>query len=235
MPPIVIFGCGGLGAVVRDTLLRARSFEPIGFLTSDRRQHGHIVDHLGVLGGMESLTDLLHGGVEHAIVAIGHNATRIAIAEELIGRGMRLGSAIHPLSSISASARLDEHLIIGARSLICANASIGAHTVVSSGAIIEHDNRIGRGVFLHPAVRLAGGVSVEDEATLEVGSCVIPGRRIGPRVTIAPGSVVIRDVSEGETISGIPGRVVHALVSRFEPELAATESMPETPSRVSHG
>ncbi|MBL8880239.1 MAG: acetyltransferase [Phycisphaerales bacterium] len=218
MIPIVIFGCGGLGAVARDTLLRARSFEPIGFLTSDRRQHGRIIDHLAVLGGMDVVTELLHGGVEHAIVAIGDNATRIAIADELLGRGMRLGSAIHPLASISATATLSEHLIIGARAIVCANASVAAHSVVSSGSIIEHDNRIGRGVFLHPAVRLAGGVRVDDEATLGVGVCVIPGRRIGPRATIAPGSVVIRDVGENETVGGVPGRVVHSGESRFAPD-----------------
>lgn len=216
MTPVLIFGCGGLSAVVRDTLLRAGQFEPIGFLTSDQRFHGRLVDRLGVLGGLDAIEQLRHGGVEHAIVAIGDNATRVRIAQELKSRSLQLASAIHPLASISPTAELGEHLIIGARAIISTNAHIGAHSVISAGAIIEHDNHLSDGVFLHPAVRLAGGVCVEELATIGVGACVIPGRRIGRCAVIEPGTVVIRDVADGDTVAGVPGRITQSATSRFQ-------------------
>ena len=98
---------------------------------------------------------------------------------------------------------------------ICVHARIGAH-VVSAGSIIEHDNFIGRGVFLHPAVRLAGTVIVEDLATLGIGACVIPGRRIGRGALVQPGAVIIADVAPGAMVAGVPGNERSA--SRFVSE-----------------
>ena len=140
----------------------------------------------------------------------------VAIASQLAARGFQLVSAIHPLVSISPTALVGDHVIIGPRVSICVHARIGAHTVVSAGSIIEHDNFIGRGVFLHPAVRLAGTVIVEDLATLGIGACVIPGRRIGRGALVQPGAVIIADVAPGAMVAGVPGNERSA--SRFVSE-----------------
>lgn len=215
MTPVVIFGCGGLSAVVRDILLRAGGYEPVGYLTSDRTLHGRVIDQVTVLGGLADVVRLQRAGVNHCIVAIGDNLQRVEIAETLAGYGVQLVSAIHPLASVSRTAGIDPHVIIGARTIINTNACVGPHTVLSSGVIVEHDNRIGRGVLLHSATRLAGGVVVGDYATIGVGACVIPGRRIGQRAIVEPGTIVIRDVNPGDRIGGVPGRVVQSAVSRF--------------------
>lgn len=215
MTPVAIFGCGGLSAVVRDILLRAEQHQPVGYLSSDRALHGRFIDRLPVLGGMQDVARLIRAGVNHAIVAVGDNSQRVEIAEKLARRGIRLVSAIHPLASISRTAVLDHHLIVGAGAIINTNAGIGSHAILSSGVIVEHDNRIGRGVLLHSAARLAGGVVVDELATIGVGACVIPGRRIGRGAIVEPGTVVIRDVGPGDRVGGVPGRVVQSSVSRF--------------------
>ena len=218
MVDVVIFGAGGLGRLVLDILRQGRPCRPVAFLDSDADLHGTSVDGLPVAGGIDHVADLMRAGVAGGVVAIGDNHTRVAIASELRRRGLRLVSAIHPLVSISPTARMSEHVIMGPRVTICVHARIGPHTVLSSGSIIEHDNTIGQGVFLHPAVRLAGTVTVEDFAILGIGACVIPGRRIGADASVAPGAVVIRDVAPATAVAGVPAVPHSAPASRFVPE-----------------
>jgi sugar O-acyltransferase (sialic acid O-acetyltransferase NeuD family) len=201
---VVIYGAGGLGCLVQDILLQRATNRPVAFLDSNPAKHGQIVMGLLVRGGTERIERLRDEGVTGVIVAIGDSVTRVALAETLATRGLRLISAIHPSASIAPSAALGEHLIIGARVTICVHARIGAHSVLSAGSIAEHDNQVGRGVFLGPAVRLAGTVTVEDFATLGIGASVIPGRRVGRGARVHPGAVVIHDVPRAATVGGIP-------------------------------
>lgn len=206
MKNVAIFGAAGLGSLVHDILLQSGQYRPVAFLDSDARLHGTMVAGLPVLGGFEELKRLPGLQISDAVVAIGENAPRVAVATALKEKGLNLVSAIHPLASISHTASLGEHLIIGARTTICVHASVGAHCVLSAGSILEHDNRLGVGVFLHPAVRLAGTVTIDDGATLGIGACVIPGRRVGREARVEPGAVVIRDVAPGATVGGVPAR-----------------------------
>lgn len=204
MIEVVIFGAGGLGALVHDILVQGRRARVVGFLDSDAALHGRTIGGLPVLGGIDALARLrLHRGLR-AVVAIGDNHTRLTVALSIRRLGVPLASAIHPLASISPSATLGEHLIIGPRATVCVHAKVGPHCVLSAGSIVEHDNHLGAGVFLHPAVRLAGTVHVEDGAVIGIGASVIQGRRIGRWARVGPGSVVIRDVAPQTSVSGVP-------------------------------
>jgi UDP-perosamine 4-acetyltransferase len=217
---VAIFGAGGLGRLVCDILLQTRQFRPLAMLDSDPAKHGRIVDGLPVLGGLEQLLTLRKNGVAAAIVAIGDGPARVCTAEQLRHQGMQLISAIHPLATIAPTARLGEHLIIGARAIVCAHAAVGNHSVLSAGAIVEHNDRLGTGVFLHPAVRLAGGVEVDDFVTVGIGACVIPYRRVGREARVHPGAVVIRDVLPGTTVGGVPAMHQGPAHAHFVPDRA---------------
>ena len=230
MTDVVIFGAGGLGCLVLDTLLQTERYRPVAFLDSDPLKHGSSVDGLTVCGGVKQVSSLRREGVETAIVAIGDSRTRVRIAGLLKRRGMRLVSAIHPLASIAPSARLGSHLIIGPRVTVCVHASIADHCVLSAGAIVEHDNRLGTGVFLHPAVRLAGGVKVDQYATLGIGACVIPYRKVGRAARVGPGAVVIQDVLSGSTVSGAPATRLDTDSSHFVPD-APQAALPPAPAK----
>ncbi|MGE0481101.1 MAG: acetyltransferase [Phycisphaerae bacterium] len=207
MERVFIFGAGGLGSVAFDVLHQTGRYEPVAFFDNDIEKHGRAVDGLLVRGALSELLALARRERAGVLVAVGDNADRVVIAEQVRGAGLRLVSAIHPSAAISPSAILDEHVLLGPRATICVHARIGAHAVISAGAIVEHDVGIGAGAFLHPAVRLAGGVTIGPGATLGIGAAVIPGRRIGRGAVVAPGAVVIRDVPEHGNCAGVPGRI----------------------------
>ncbi|MBK8913412.1 MAG: acetyltransferase [Phycisphaerales bacterium] len=202
----VIYGAGGLGAVVHDILVQHGRWSVAAFLDSDPQRHGRTHDGLPIFGGMDAVPELLARGVRSAIVAIGSNAVRVSLAAELRALGMTLISAVHPLASVSPLAALGAHVIIGPRVTVCVHGRIGAHAILSAGAIVDHDGVIGEGAFLHPAVRLAGGVRVEPCATIGIGASVIPGRTIGTGATVQPGAVVIHDVPAWDVAEGVPAQ-----------------------------
>ena len=212
MRDVLIFGAGPLGRLAHD-ILRQQDARVIAF--ADDEQAGAEIEGVPVVCVHEAVRR--RNG--HAVVAIEDAATRIEFAHMASRHGFELLSAIHPLASIAPSARIGRPVLIGARATICVHAEIGDHCVISSGAIVEHDNTLGVGVFLAPAVRLAGGVTVEDFARLGIGSCVIPYRRIGRLAVVAPGSVVIRDVYPMTMVSGVPARLTRRAEARFVPDL----------------
>jgi acetyltransferase EpsM len=239
MHDVVIYGAGGLGGLVADILHQVADYRPVGFLDSDPQRHGQQHADLPILGGVGHLDRVRDDGIAHVVVAIGDNYTRVSIAETLARRGFRLASAIHPLASISPSATLAEHVIIGPRATVCVHTQIGPHVVLSAGAITDHDNVIQRGAFLHPAARLAGGVHVAEFATLGIGATVIPGRSVGRGARVEAGAVVIKDVPTNVTVAGVPATIGGTLESRFVPDppaaaehpSAAREAVPEATAR----
>jgi acetyltransferase EpsM len=218
MDDVVIYGAGGLGCVVQDILQQGERYRPVAFLDSNPALHGRKVGGLPVRGGIEEVDVLLRAGVSRAIVAIGDNVARARVAEVLESKHMQLISAIHPLASLSSSAVIAEHVIVGPRATVCVHARIGPHAILSAGAIADHDNVIGKGAFLEVAVRLAGQVTIEEFATIGIGASVIPGRRVGPRARVAPGAVVIHDVPAQAVVTGVPATAQPGTTSHFIPE-----------------
>ncbi len=208
MQQIVIVGVGGLARLAHDVILAGRELEVVAFADPDGRGSQRAINGVPVLSGLGALVDVRVRGVRHALVAVSSNPMRVELAAAVEAAGYRLCGAVHPTASIAGSARIGPHVLIGAKAILCPHCEIGAHSVLSTGAIVEHDNRIGVGVFLAPAVRLAGGVVVEDLASVGIGSSVIPYKRIGRSADVRPGSVVLTDIPSSEVVSGVPARGV---------------------------
>ena len=139
----------------------------------------------------------------------GNEATRRALATQIVQHGGSLATVIHPASIVSSSATIGAGTVLLAASVVGTFARIGSFCIVNTAATVDHDNVLEDGTNLCPGAHLAGNVSCGEDAFIGIGAVIIPGVHIGARAIIGAGATVIRDVPDGVTVVGCPARPVH--------------------------
>jgi sugar O-acyltransferase (sialic acid O-acetyltransferase NeuD family) len=203
---LVVFGAGGHAKVVIDIIERQGTYEIAGLLDDDLKHKGELFFGYPVLGTRVELPALFSAQLCHAIVTIGDNASRAAVAAYLDQHGWRFASAIHPRASIGRGVKIGPGSVVMAGCVVNADAYLGGQVIINTGATVDHDCRIEDAVHIAPGCHLCGGVSVGQGSLLGAGTTVTPGVKIGCKVIVGAGSTVIRDVADEARVSGSPAR-----------------------------
>ena len=207
-----IWGAGGHGKVVADAI-RCAGGEVVGYIDSNADKVGEVVDGCGgeVVLSQDDFEAMLERGErpadwEAAIVAIGHNETRLAFTERL--EPEETPTVIHPSATIAQSATIERGSFVSAKATINPGARVGTGVIVNTGAIVEHDSVVGDGVHIAPHVAVCGVNRVGALTLMGAGSSTIPCVEIGRECTIGAGAAVVEDIPDGATAVGVPARVV---------------------------
>ena len=125
--------------------------------------------------------------------------------------------------------RIGDDTKIGSFVEIQKNAKVGgrckvsSHTFICEGVTIEDEVFIGHGVMFindpHPRATSDGQLQSEADwavvptrvqrgASIGSGATILCGVTIGEKAMVGAGAVVTRDVAAGETVVGVPARVV---------------------------
>ena len=203
---LIVFGAGGHAKVVLDIIERQGNYAIAGLLDDDPRHQGKRFFGYPVLGTRADLPALLSAQLSHAIVTIGDNASRAAVAAYLNQLGWRFALAVHPHASIGRGVEIGPGSVVMAGCAVNADAHLGAQVIVNTGATVDHDCRVEDGVHIAPGCHLCGGVSVGPGSFLGAGCIVTPGVSIGAKAIVGAGSTVIRDVADGARVSGSPAK-----------------------------
>jgi acetyltransferase EpsM len=115
-------------------------------------------------------------------------------------------TVIHARAWVAPTAVIQPGTLVCAQAVVNSGAVVGQHCIVNSGAIVEHDVTLGDFVQVAPAVALGGGVSVGAGSFLGLGCRVRDHVRLGERVTVGMGAVVIGSVADGDLVVGVPAR-----------------------------
>jgi UDP-perosamine 4-acetyltransferase len=207
---IIIIGArfDGHAGVVLEIIKAQGQFEPVGFV-DDAFELQHVSDFRGcsVLGTTDQLPDLKNRHDIHAaVVAIGDNKTRYALAARATAVGLQLPNIIHPKAHIDEPRDLGVGNVISPGVCIVTGSRIGDCVNILTGATIDHNNAIGNAVVIAPGCHLSGRVTVKDFAFLGTGAIVLPDITIGEGALIGAGAVVTRNVPAGQVWSGVPAR-----------------------------
>lgn len=206
----IIVGAGGQGRVVLDVWRAEQPSATFCFLDDAKHLHGTTVIGADVVGPASRLADLRGA----AVLAIGHNPIRLAIADAWKGRAW--ARVTHPTAAILASAAIGDGTVVFAGAVVGSGARVGRHVIVNSGAIVEHDCVIEDGVALGPGVCMGGRVTVGRGAFISAGATLAPRVTIGSGTVVGAGSVVTEDLPPDVLAFGVPARVVKSIDPSFD-------------------
>ena len=204
---IILIGGGGHAKVVFDAMVCA-GLAACGFVDDDPQALIFKLDGCPeYLGSIASAAN--HDGV--MLIAIGDVPVRRRLINT-IGPFDYARAVVHPRAIVAKSSMLGIGVFVGPGAIVNADARIGDHAIINSGAIVEHDCAVGINTHIAPGAKLGGGAKVGDDTLIGIGATVLPGIRIGNACVVGAGAVVTCDVGDGETVVGVPARVVGVCV-----------------------
>lgn len=185
--PIIIYGAGGHGRVIAETLellnqkniiFWDKNFEStssdLPIFPPFSNQQGSVVLGIGNLQLRKEILDTK--GLE------------IPFINSFLA---------HPTAFISPSAKLGRGTWIGPFAIVHSHAKIGEHCIINSGSIVDHDARLGRNVHIAPGAVLCGQVSIGDHTFIGANAVIPPGISIGNRAFIKAGSIIKENIEDG--------------------------------------
>lgn len=141
-----------------------------------------------------------------AAIAIGgsRGSDRHDIARRLAAYGLELPTLIHPMATVSLSARFGDGCHILAQAVVASDVVMADVCIVNHNATVDHECELGHGVHIAPGATLCGCIRVGDNTLVGAGAVVLPRLTIGRNVVIGAGAVVTKDVPDNTTVVGNP-------------------------------
>jgi acetyltransferase EpsM len=198
---LLILGSGSFAVEALDIAEATGGFEPIGFVNSvDPDSHDTRLEGLPVWW-IDRLPETPPGC--HVIAGI-VSPRRRDIVNAMAARGYPFATLVHPSATVSKRSTLAPGCVVHPGVIVAANTAIGSHVVLNRGCLVGHDNRIGSFTSIGPGANLAGAVLVGERVFVGVGAVVRDHLVIGDDAVVAAGAVVVRSVSPGTTVMGVP-------------------------------
>jgi acetyltransferase-like isoleucine patch superfamily enzyme len=137
---------------------------------------------------------------------------RVGPFTNLYGCAIGAGSRIGPFVEIQRGATVGERCKIQSHTFICDGVEIHDEVFVGHGVLFTNDKRPrstrddGRLQSSEDWELLS--TIVERRASIGSGAVIMAGVRVGAEALIGAGAVVTHDVPPGETVAGVPARVL---------------------------
>ncbi|WP_158960365.1 PglD-related sugar-binding protein [Myroides fluvii] len=152
MKKIMIYGKGGHGKVVEDTIYQINQAIEVAYF--DDTSNPYRADY---------------EPEAKVIIGIGNNEVRQRISTEV---KHAFDTVIHPTAYVSPSAEIGEGTVVLANAVVQANAKVGKHCIINANVTIDHDAIIEDFVCTYPASYVAGFARVTALQTLKPGQVV---------------------------------------------------------------
>lgn len=208
MNELIIVGAGGFGRELLQWIKDINKVKPTWTIK------GFIDDNLGSLDGFEcdykvigTISDWVPLDNEVFALAIANPKTKEKIVKTMKQKGANFVDIIHPTAKISDHAIYGEGLVMYPSSGLSPNCQVGNFvTLLSSG--IPHDAIIGDYTTISSNCGLTRGIVIGKRAFLADHACILPEKKIGDDAYIGMGSVVIKNVKNGQKVFGNPAKVI---------------------------
>lgn len=131
---------------------------------------------------------------------------RAEILKSLMIPESSLINFIHPLSYVSASAKLGIGNVILPNCTIQNSVKIGNCNIINSNVVVEHDTTIGNSNFIAASCVLGAHVNVSNNCFIGLGTSIREDVGIEDNVFIGMNSLILKNCNKDETWYGIPAQ-----------------------------
>lgn len=182
---LLVVGAGGHGRSVAEAAELSGQFSVVGFL-DDLLPAGETVLGLPVLGPVVSMTHH-RAAADHTIVAIGNNAVREKLMQQLAATGFALATVVHPRAIVSPSSVLGKGSAVIAGAILGTEARLGVGSIVNCDAVVDHHATVEDYGHLGVNTSMAGGTGLGRGAWMQARAALGYGAKVPPGVVLAPG------------------------------------------------
>jgi sugar O-acyltransferase (sialic acid O-acetyltransferase NeuD family) len=130
------------------------------------------------------------------------------LVEQLRPHQLNYRALIHPTTAISKFSTIGQCPMIGPMSVITASCRLGDHVRINRAVSVGHDTHIGHYTHVAAGATVCGHCNIGDNGFIGAGSTVKDHITIGSNVLIGAGSVVTKDIPDNSVAYGNPARVV---------------------------
>jgi sugar O-acyltransferase (sialic acid O-acetyltransferase NeuD family) len=201
---LIIIGAGNVGGFIAyNQDLFSEKYNLLGFLDDDLNKIGKQFYGYNVIGDVDHLFSL-HGNIA-IVIGIASPKVKINIYEKLVDKKYS-----YP-SFISKNAWLSNHVKVGAGVIIYPGVSVNYESVVEDFVImnmncaIGHNCHISKYCALAPGVNLAGFTFIEEGVDIGIGVSTRQNTHVGRDSIIGGQSMLVKNVTPGSKIVGVPG------------------------------
>lgn len=203
---LLIIGAGSVGKFIAYNIENfTQSFEIIGFLDDDVSKHDKLIAGYSVLGSVEKLSQFSDKNI-----AIVWGIAFPSVKRKLFEENQHLKFDFP--SFISKNAWISKQVTIGNGAIIYPGVSINYETIVDDFVVmnmncaIGHNCSIGKFSSFSPGVNLGGNTTIGNFVEMGIGSATIQGISIADNAKIGGQAMVVKNISKGKTVVGIPAK-----------------------------
>jgi sugar O-acyltransferase (sialic acid O-acetyltransferase NeuD family) len=206
--PIVIVGCGGYGRELLGVIAAVNGsgggpWKVVGFLDDAPTEPNlRRLDRLGLawLGPSDLLGEL---GARY-VIGIGDPRVRARVAAELDTMGRPAAPLIHPAATVGLGNDLADGVVLCAGAQVTTNVTLAAHVHLNLNATVGHDAVLAEHVQVNPLAAVSGDCRIGREVLIGTNASVLQGRTVEDGATVGANACVVRDVSAGKVVKGVP-------------------------------